>query len=548
VIRLYEEAKSLRQPHEADWRTAAAHCLPMHYASWQTDGPANYNGMSTTRRISYDTTGARSLEKYVSILERLATPAGQRWHTLTASDPALRSKRRVKAYFDELTTVLFKYRNNPAAGFRIATSETYGALGVYGNGPVFIGARKPSMLHRAAGIKYVACSMRDVFFLTDDEGNVNVVFRRLFLNIRQFKTRFPGEDMPTMMKMEASKPTPNERRYFEFVHYVSVRDEDTYDPSALDSRRHPICGLYLCIESKEYVADEHGYQSMPYKIPRVTTVSGDAYGYSPAVRALASLGGASTMKKTNLKQGNKAVDPVLLAHDDNVMNGEVDMRPGAVNYGGVNREGRALIQALPSGNFQIGEILLQDERKDTEDSFFVTLFEILENRPEMTATEVMEHIANKAALLSPTMGRLQTELLGPTIDREIDVLAELGKLPEMPPELIEAEGEFETVYTSPMAKSLNAEGVSGFMRSVEMSLGIANATGDASSLDHYDFDVATPEIADIMAVPVRWMKDEKSIEKAREARAAQQQQQEMMKNAGGLASAAKTVTEMGAPE
>lgn len=545
VVKVYEEAKSVRSFHENDWRLAAAYCLPAQYASWQTDGPAAYNNrQGAARRVAFDTTGTRSLPKYVSILERLATPAGQKWHGLQASDESLRRKKRVRDYFDRLTNLLFKHRYNPRARFRVASNEVYSSMGVYGNGPIYIGERTPTPMDRVRGLKYVACPMRDVFVLTDDEGNVHCLFRRFFLNVRQFQTKFPNEELPSQMKPEAAKPFPSENTYFEFVHYVCPRDEKDYDPDAIDIRRHPVSGSYICIKSREYVGEEQGYRSFPYKVPRTSSVSGDPYGYSPAVLALAALGGASSMKKVHLKQGNKAVDPVLLAHDDNAINGEVDLRPGAINFGGVNKDGRQMIQALETGNFRVGELLLQDERRDIEDSFFVTLFNILNETPEMTATEVMERVAEKASLLSPTMGRLQSEFLGPTIEREIDILAEIGEDIEMPPELVEAEGEYEIVYTSPLAKSLYAEEVGGFMRSIEMSLNIANATQDPGALDHYNFDAAIPEIAGYMAVPARWMRDQDDVARSREQRGQQQQQAELLKNSPALASAAKTVSEM----
>lgn len=546
LCKLYEQAKSLRSAQESDWRMAAAYCLPAHYSAWQTEGPANYNSPTqAARRVVYDTTGLRSLPKYVSILERLATPANQKWHGLMPSDTSLQRKLRVRQYFDELSNVLFKHRYNPKARFRVSTNEVYTSLGVYGNGPIYIGERKATPISPYNGLKYISCQMRDVFFVTDDDGELYAVFRRFWLNVRQFKVKFPGAPIPTSMQSEASKPQPSETQYFEFVHYVGPRDDGSYDPEALDQRRHPVVGSYIETKGKEYVGDETGYRSMPYKIPRTSTVAGNPYGYSPASIALSALGSASAIKKVNLKQGNKAVDPVLLAHDDNVMNGEVDLRPGAVNYGAVDRQGRALIQPLRTGDFRVAEALLSDERRDIEDSFFVTLFQILTDTPEMTATEVMERVAEKAALLAPTMGRLQSELLGPMIEREIDILAEMGVLPEMPPELAEAEGEYEVVYTSPLAKSMYAEEVSGFMRAVEMATATANATQDPSHLDHFDFDAAYPEIADYMAVPARWMRDVKAVEGVREGRAAQQESAQMMQAAPALASAAKTVSDLG---
>lgn len=545
AIKLYEQAKSIRSVEENDWRMAAAYCLPSHYSAWQTDGPASYHqNNAAARRVQYDTTGTRSLPKYVSILERIATPVGQRWHGLMPSDVRLRKNRRVKAYFDALQDLLFKMRYDPKAWFRTASSEMYTSMGVYGNGPIYIGQRRQTPVSRLPGFRYIACPMRDVFFLVDDDGEVVAVFRRFWLNVRQFKQKFPDTPFPSQMQSEAAKPVPNEQQYFEFVHYVTMRGSD-YDPQALDARRHPIVGSYICVKSQEYVGDETGFRSMPYRIPRTATIAGNPYGISPAVSVLAALGGASTVKKTYLKQGNKAVDPVLLAYDDGVLNGEVDLRPGAVNYGGVDKQGRPLIQPLATGNFRVAETLLADERRDIEDSFFVTLFQILNDTPEMTATEVMERVAEKASLLSPTMGRLQSEFLGPCIEREIDMLDEMGLLPQMPPELIEAKGEYEVVYTSPLAKGQYAEEVSGFMRAVEMALGVANATQDPSHLDHFDFDTAIPEISDYMAVPARWTNDPKRIEAKRENRNAQAKEAELLKNAPALASAAQTAASMG---
>lgn len=543
--RLYNEAKAIRSPYETDMRMASAYCLPWDYSAWGAQGPSNIQGLSGARRVSYDSTGVRSILKYVAILERIATPANQKWHTLTASDTSLRKKAKVREYFDELTALLFRYRNNPTAGFRIASNEVYSSMGVYGNGPIYLGQRKPRTRAQQPGFRYVACPTRDVFVLVDDEGEVAVVIRRFWLNARQFMRKFPGKPLPKCMyKGLAAGQLPREDQFHEFVHFVTYRDQIEYDPQALDSRRHPIVGVYLDVEGEEYVGDETGYQSMPYKVPRTATVAGNPYGYSPAIIALSALGGASTMKKTQLKQGQKAVDPVILTHDDGVLNGEVDLRPGAVNPGGVDSQGRKRIQILETGDFRVSEVLLDNERKDVEDSFFVTLFQILTETPEMTATEVMERVAEKAALLSPTMGRLQTEFIGPVIEREIDILAELGVLPQMPPELVEARGEYEVIPTSPMAKGMYAEEVSGFMRAFEFALNAANATQDPSYLDHFDLDTAIPEISDYMAVPARWMADETKVAAKREGRGQQAEQQQLLDAAPALASAAKTAADI----
>lgn len=550
--RRYTMAKSVRSSNENDWRLASAYCLPRQYGSWQTDGPAQYGGgPAATRRIAYDNTGALALPKYAAVLEHLATPHSMRWHSLRATDLSLMKKTRVKNFFDELTNLLFQMRYAPRANFRQSVAEVYTQMGVYGTGPMYLGQRTPNALSRVPSLLYKGIPLRDSFILVNDEGEVDTFFRRFWLTVRQFQLKFPTAPLPPCMDMLAKGGmTPPDDKYFEFVHCVWPRSD--HDPMALDARRHPIVGSYLCVQDTMYIGEEQGYRSLPYLAPRTATEAGDPYGFSPAIQAIPALGSASAIKKTNIRIGNRAADPVLLVHDDGVMNGSVDLRPGSIYSGGVNAAGQKLVHALDTGNFQVSEKLLEDERNDINDSFFVYLFNILEQEKEMTATEVVERAAKESVLVSPTMGRLQSELLGPDIEREIDVLTEMGYIADgpnspgiqMPPELIEAKGNYQVLYTSPAAKSVYSDEISGFMRSVEMSLNIANATQDPGQLDHYNFDVAIPEISEYLAVPTRWMNTDDQKKAIADSRAESQQKAEMLKNAAPLAGALKTAASM----
>lgn len=540
----YELAKTNRSPAESDYRLAAAYCLPGQFSQWQTQGvsPLFQNSNQQVRRMIYDSTGVRALPKYMAILERLATPNGMRYQGVRSSDPYLMKKRRVKEYYESVTNTLFKYRGLPRANFRASTAEVYAALGAYGNGPVFVGRRTPNALSRQPQVIYKARRFYDVFWLLNGQGEVDTVFDRFFFNARMFKQEMGDTPLPPTLARSVGK----DNEYAEFVNVYLPRSDDTYDPDALDARRHPYCCVTICVPDKVFVANEKGFRHNPMLTPRTFTMADNAYGAGPAIQALASLGGASQIKKTHLKQGNMAADPVILAADDGALNGQVDLRPGHVNYGGMTREGKRTIDILQTGDWRVSEELLADERDDINDAFFVTLFQILMENPEMTATEVLERVAERASLLSPTMGRLQTELLGPMTEREIDVLDEIGVMPEMPPELIEANGEYENVYTSPMAKAEYAEETAGFTRLLGMMNEVASATQDPSGYDHINFDEAYPEIADNLSVPVRWMSTPEEIEAKRQSRGQAQQQEAMMKNAPALASAAKTAAEMGA--
>jgi hypothetical protein len=258
----------------------------------------------------------------------------------------------------------------------------------------------------------------------------------------------------------------------------------------------------------------------------------------PAIKVL------NEQKKTMLTQGHRAVAPVLLTHDDGVLD-TVSMKPGAMNPGGVNADGRAMVHALPVGNLSAGQELMDMERQVINDAFLVSLFQILVETPAMTATEVLERAREKGALLSPTMGRQQSEMLGPMIEREVDVLLKQGLLPPMTPLMIEAQGEFDIEYDSPLSRAQRSEEAAGWLRTLEAAVGYANTTQDLSVLDQFDIDTIHRDLAEINAMPPSWMSSPEQVEQKRSQRQQQQQDQQMIEAAPAAAGVMKALSGAG---
>ena len=230
----------------------------------------------------------------------------------------------------------------------------------------------------------------------------------------------------------------------------------------------------------------------------------------------------------------------MLAADDGVLD-IYDGIPGSMIPGGVSKDGRMLVQPMPVGRVDIGNDMLEQEKMLINDSFLVTLFQILVETPEMTATEVLERTREKGILLAPTIGRQQSEYLGPMIEREIDILSRQGRLPEQPRILQEAKGEFKIIYDSPMTRTQKAEWASGAMRTVQQLMAVAEATQDPSVLDYINWDIAAPQVAEIYGTPTTWLNGPDVIKQKRMARAQIQQQQQMIEAAPAAAGLAKAM-------
>lgn len=524
VIEDFGRIAGSRVNWESHWDEIARRIWPAMAGSFYGNGLGQTPGAKRTEEI-FDATPQIALGRFAAVVDSLLTPQNMKWHRLAASLPGLMRDRSVRLYFEQATDVLFKYRRAPKANFIGQNSGAYRMLGAFGTGPMFVDALKDE-----PGLRYKAIPLGEIYFAENHQGIIDRAWRRFGYTARQIKQKWGEEKLPAEIR---DCKDPN--RMFFIIQCVKPREE--VEHGRFDYRGMVFANYYVC-ETGRVLLEEGGYTSFPFPTSRYVTGPGEVYGRSPAMEVLPAIKTLNEEKKTVLKQGHRALDPVLLLHDDGIMDG-FSMKPGAANYGGVTADGKPLVHTLPVGNIIVGKELMDDERAQINDAFLVSLFQILVETPEMTATEVLERTKEKGMLLTPTVGRQQSEYLGPMIDRELDLLSRQGLLPPMPPALIEARGEYTVVYDSPLSRAQRAEEAAGLMRSVEAALNIVNITQDPAPLDHYNWDVIQPEIAEIHGVPLRWMNDPDKIAAIREGRAQQVEDQKAIQAMPGAAAMAK---------
>src|SRR5690606_6140994 len=98
--------------------------------------------------------------------------------------------------------------------------------------------------------------------------------------------------------------------------------------------------------------------------------------------------------------GDRVVDPVLFLPEET---SPVSLIPGARNYGYVSPEGRNLVSQLQMNPLGWAQEELRDERQVVEEAMLVTFFRLLNERKEMTATEVLELLKERGALFAPLL-------------------------------------------------------------------------------------------------------------------------------------------------
>ncbi|MDE2103151.1 MAG: head-tail connector protein [Patescibacteria group bacterium] len=528
-----QRAEGLRNDRgifESHCEEVAAYAMPMHRNTFLSHGWTMPYQKKTDKQ--FDPTATIAALRFAAVMESLLTPQAQTWHRLVPHDPMLKQNRQVREYLERVNDLLYRYRNRPAANFVAQMQLVYLGLGLYGNGSIFVDSHESG-----DGLRYRNIHLGEIYFSEDHQGRIDTFYRFFKMRAQEAVDRY-GDALPDSIKKAAANPIMGKDEYvkYDFLHCVFPRSD--YDPVRLDAKGMPYASLHIALNDRKLVR-ESGYRSFPCPIGRYMQAPGEIYGRGPAMLVLPGIKVLNEEKKALIKQAHRALDPVLLVHDDGVLPPTV--RSGATISGGVNADGRPLVQPLLPGNLAAGENAMELERQAINDAFLISLFQILLKTPQMTATEVMERMREKGMLISPTVGRQNTELLGPMIERELEVLSMQGKLPPPPPIFQQAGLAYAVEYDSPMSRMQRAENASGFMRSLDTAINFARETGDMSALDWFNIDVAMPALQDINGAPVSWTSTPEQVAAKRQARAEAQQQKQAVENAAGISNAMETV-------
>lgn len=525
ILKRQQALAGARSNFETIWQQIAERMLP---------GSANFTskrtpGTERTERM-FDATGALAVRKYATILESATIPRNQEYHGLTADFDGGEPSQDVKAYFEDVNKRLFKARYAASSNFTGQSGSALLELAAFGNASMFVDD-EPGF-----GLRYRAIPLAESYFSENHVGMVDTHYRKFEYTARQAVLKW-GDRCPEKIKQAATQDPDS---MWCFVHVVQPNDGSREDGLLKDHAWQSI----TVSEVGEAVVQVGGYYTWPYPIMRDLTSAGEVYGRSPGVWVLPDVKMLNEMNRTVLRAGHKAVDPPVLLQEDGALT-QFDLRPGALNFGGVSQDGSPLAIPFQNGaRIDMGLELMQMKQQIINEAHFITLFQILVDNPKMTATEVMERAQEKGMFLGPLAGRQQSEFLGPLIERELDILARKNQLPEMPEELAEAGGKYKVVYKSPLARAQRAEEGVAILRTIESMIPLAEARPDI--LDNVDWDATIRALGEINGMAAKLFTPMEAMQGIRDQRAQQQQAMQMAEAAPGVAGAVKDLSEAGA--
>lgn len=467
---------------------------------------ARTKGQKTMNKV-YDPIGIQANELHAAGLHGLATNPASQWFSLrmvgktiiVQTEPGgqpteydLTDDKDVRKYLSDVEGVLWQRIYQPGTNFTTALHEFYLDLGAFGTAIMFVGERDNG------GLLFETRSIAECVIDENVDGRVDTVFRVTEYTVRQMlQMEKRGwtisqriRDLATARKMD--EPV-------KVIHAVYPREERDY--TAKGQQDMPFASIYFEHEACQ-VLKEGGFPEFPYLVARWSKYAGEVYGRSPAMTALPDIKMLQSMDITKIKLLQKAADPPMWLRDDGVMGGTRTM-PGGINYWRGNPSDGVMMQPVSLEGLRV---MLEDQnmiRQRILKTFFADMLQMPE-KVDMTATEYMQRVSERMRLLGPLIGRLESEALGPLVERLFGMLSRRpGILPKAPPIIVDQ--EFSVEYVSPIAtaqKQLEANSlvqVSGVLLQMLGEEGAAKVLGgklDPEKLIDYLWDLfnADPDL------------------------------------------------------
>jgi hypothetical protein len=449
-----------------------------------------------------ENTGMYCLELLAGQLHGLLTSPNSMWFEFTTGIYALDQLDNVKAFLQYAAKQTHNVLNN--SNFQTEVHELYLDEVGFGTAAMYI-EEDPKEVVRFS-TKFIG----EYFIDEDSQGRVNQIYRSWKWNAYQLVEAFGKENVGKKV-MDCYEKGKDDK--FEVIHAV-------YPASMVNITNSPF--VYV----SQYVLPEvdheilsGGFREFPYVVPRWSKRTGEKYGVSPAMVALPEVKTINKMAETMIIGAQKMVDPPLQLPDDGFIL-PIVTSPGGLNFRRSGSPDSKIEPIFNDSRIDFGYEALKERRVRIREAFFVDQL-MLQQGPQMTATEVLQRTEEKMRLLGPMLGRQQTEFLRPMIDRVFAVMLRRGVIKkEEIPEALRGR-KIDVRYSSLIARSQRLSEAQNILRAIEACSPFIQM--DPSVADNFNGDEAIRVIADIFGTPVQVIRTKKDRDGLRDARAQAQQ-------------------------
>lgn len=463
----------------------------------------------------YDDTAVDANELLAASMAGTITSSAFQWFKPRLREEELSEDQEVREWLDICGSRMYDALN--ASNFNTQIHECYLDLGGYGTTALTTMEKPPTVDGSFGGFMFQNWPIHEYVFAENEEGIADTIFRKFKLRAYEIQQWFPREDLgPSINQAMTSGNADKQMEQYDILHCVYPRF--ARDPRRPDARNMPYASKYLAIKDK-HVIRERGFQELPTAIARWVKSSDDrGWGRSPGQKALPTIRTLNTGRKLMLKAWAKDVSPALIAEHKGVV-GQVRTYADGITY--VRKNAR--FEYLKSGaSWDASQYNEKELRQQIRASFFADQL-IPPTEVDMTAAEFLKRVEMMQRLLGPVLGRIQTELLNPTLYRVFHVMLRAEAFPPVPQALLDSaqDANLDMEYVGPLARAQKLEDVAAIERIYQRAGAVAQLNGNIGVFDNLNDDAAIEIAGKLDGVPAKVLRGKEDREKLRKARASQ---------------------------
>lgn len=516
VIREYDRLKGDRATYETAWRDIRQLVHPNTSDFQASDAPGDIR----TERI-WDGTAMQSNIDLANAVHSFLINSSERNFGIRASavNAELNEDLEAVEWMDSVSDIIATEYNDDRSMFVPALQEALLSL-AFGN--IVLNQEFDA---ETSHLIFRSCPLASTYFNENHNGLVDQVYRKVEMTMRQVNQKFPDA---TWERKDEDDKQPDKK--MTVIHAVYPRSDRKYGRE--DARNMPYASCWVLCE-KKVVLKESGYTSFPYHVGRWAKSDDEIYGRGPAINCLPDIRMLNRMEFTIIKAAQKAVDPPLIMPSDGFLS-RFKTSPGSLNYKDPSA-GDFEVQTLEHrGNFPIGMEMSDQKREFIRRCFYADWVKLMPKKERQTAYEISELVEQQLRMMSPMLGRLQTEVIVPMVQRSYELLLRFGRIP--PPPVVLDGAIIEVDYVSASARAQQATQVLSYNR-LTQNLAIMQPFAP-DIMDALDTDNIAQHMASLMGVPRRGIRSKSDIIEIRQARAQEQQMASLAEAAPKLGKAA----------
>lgn len=473
------------------------------------------------RQEIWDSTAEEAAGMLAAALGSLLTNPSTDWFSLELAGGG-ETDSEAAAWLTDASRFMLATFAAPESGFYQEIDAFHMELAALAWGVLFIEYRD------GKGLSFKAVPVSQCALAENAHGRVDTLVRRFSMTAAQMAEEFDlsrfSDDARAALAREPMRPVelthlvlPRTKLPPEMMesHTVATRDGQTESgaagaPSAARTAPVRVAAAHAFVsviyeKNAEAPLQAGGYFEFPFAVARWSKRPGEVYGRGCGHAALPDIRVLNRVSLSQLDAAEKASNPPLLVPDDSVLAGQkINTYAGGITYW---RTGGGEITPLPVATDLAAMQAIREERKDSIRRLFLNDRLLMSGGPQMTATEVVTRDRKQALALGPVLGRLQSEQLGPLIERAFGLLLRAGDLPELPESL--RGKRIRVRYVSPVARAQRQGEAESFLRALQFAEPLVRL--DASLMNNFDADVIVRDTREIFGYPSKYLKAAEAV-------------------------------------